>query len=113
MTTTCVDCNTRPAIDGPKCRPCAQHEAWQTSHLDWDHEAVRKGDVGRVMLRDLESTQAEMKKCWVCHPDLDGRNKPTATRTSAGGGTATSHAACDHARTPKAREACRRARRAA
>ena len=111
----CEGCQIRKAdpstAEGMFCTVCDELGGWENSHSDWDHDGIASGDTHDMKLSDIRDVEREMKNCWVCHPELvPGAPKQGHTNTAAK--SYSSHANCDHARTPKAREICRRARRA-
>jgi hypothetical protein len=112
MTKRCEICGTRPMTSGrndslPYCDPCATEADWENVHSDNGHddeEAVANG----------WDTAESVAACWICHPELneaakDYTPRTGTSRTDAARTTHRSHAGCDHARTPKARAACRKA----
>lgn len=78
------------------CYPCGDEGQHEISH-DNGHESI------------------SVDECWICHPEL---NKAAADYTPKKGHTNTiaktysSHANCDHAKTPADRAKCRKARAA-
>lgn len=88
------------AID--MCNPHATEASWENEHTDDGHD-------------DGEDPFDRMKDCWVCHDEL---NAALDTYVKGTGHTNTaakswnSHSECTHPRTPKARAACRKIRRA-
>ena len=95
----CLTCKVRKADpstgEGLFCLVCVELGGWENDHSDNDHE----GDEPSA-------------NCWVCHPELIPGD-PRKGHTNTVAKTYSSHAACDHPRTPKHREICRRTRRAA
>jgi hypothetical protein len=102
MAKKCTDCGFRPqdtTVIGPQlCTVCLEYADMENVHQDHgdDH-----GDSGY-------STE----DCPVCHPELDRRYTKRTGHTNTVAKSRTSHAGCDHAVTPKARAACRKARAA-
>lgn len=103
----CTDCNTRRVSTDPSlralllCGPCADYSGWENTHSDEGHESRNTVAWDQVVGDD----------CPVCHPELDPRNTTTRKgHTNTVARTRTSHAACDHAATPRDRAACRKAR---
>ena|ERR671911_1602868 len=97
----CTDCKTRPqdtTVIGPElCTVCLEYADMENIHQDHgdDH-----GDSGYPTV-----------DCPVCHPELDKRYAPNRTgHTNTRPKSWSSHKACDHAVTPEARAACRKAR---
>lgn len=92
-TGSCTDCHLRPidrSVIGPElCTVCLDYADWENIHQD------NEVDENHVI-------------CPICHPELDKRyTKKTGHTNTATTGTHHSHAACDHAKTPAARGACR------
>lgn len=99
----CTDCGTRrisQLVIGPElCDICLNYADHEIMHNDDGHS------------EGLEDDSFTMANCMICHPELDNR-KPKTGHTNTVAKTRTSHADCDHAVTPKARAACRKARAA-
>lgn len=107
----------------PYCDPCATEAGWENVHSDDAHDALAQAIATNVyatwmtpaILADAASTPGfTMANCWICHPELNQAAKDytprTGTpRTDAAKTPHRSHAGCDHAVTPKARAACRKA----
>lgn len=108
-TTNCTECarplNARNNADvvlgthgyDDVCSVCYEGWGWENTHNDNGHDTLPEDDDERV-------------GCWVCYPEL--RTYASAKKAHlerVTGRTNMSHAACDHAKTPKARAACRKA----
>lgn len=113
----CLNCQTRPAsndtAEGLFCNVCDELAGYENQHSDWGHDEVAAGDTGDWKIALIQTVEADMRSCWVCHPEfVPALPKPRTGHTNTAAKSYTSHANCDHATTPKAREICRRARRA-
>lgn len=114
----CTVCTTRPASnespEGRLCIPCLRYAEAENEHSDYAHDIVAAGEEMHVSEEKLEEIRRQMKSCLICLGKPDPATvEPTKGHTNTQAKSYTSHAACDHVRTPKAREMCRRARRAA
>ena len=94
----CTDCGTRRidrSVIGPElCTVCLEYADWENVHQD--------GEDGE------DGTHGN---CPICHPELDKRYAKKATgHTNTVAKTHTSHADCNHLRTPAARANCRKTR---
>jgi hypothetical protein len=87
------------------CEECADLAAWDNQHNDDCHMELQEGETLILSDERLVQIRADMENCPICVALIQ---PPAHTRKSY-----TSHAECEHARTPKDREICRRARRKA
>lgn len=95
----CNICNTRLVVENGLCTPCSEEGMWENEHNDQGHD-----DAAGDGFDD---------NCWICHPELnEAQAQPLVGHTNTVAKTYTSHAECTHARTPKGRAACRKARNA-
>jgi hypothetical protein len=117
----CSDCEKRPICaeqrgnGGSLCELCLEWASWENEHSDNCHDEIAAGEEMHISEDQLTYIrESSMANCPIClehtHPrDIEVRKGHTNTQAK----TYTSHADCNHPRTPKAREICRRARRAA
>lgn len=114
----CNVCTTRPANnespEGFLCIPCLRYAEAENEHSDNAHDMITDGEEMHISAEHLEDIKQRMKSCAICLGEPDPATvAPTKGHTNTKAKTYTSHADCNHPRTPKAREICRRARRAA
>ena len=57
------------------CIPCYDFGGWENTHSDNAHESIKNGGADAAEFsggqESIDSITAEMKHCWVCHPELD------------------------------------------
>jgi hypothetical protein len=105
MTNTrlCTECATRITSsnrargrDYPDvCNRCYDYWGWENAHSDGDHDSLPVDADERI-------------GCLVC---LDAKPVARTGHTNTANHSRTSHAACDHERTPADRAACRKLRK--
>lgn len=94
MAGKCEICKTRPkmvkaqmqqrhGVGFPYCEPCLIEADWENVHSDDAHESYANGDWAPEKLEDGLSLQAEMKDCWICHPELNQAAKDYQTRNGS------------------------------
>lgn len=120
MRRMCVDCEKRPVCaeqrrnGGSLCEQCLEWAGWENEHSDNCHDEINAGEDMSISAEKIaEIREFSMANCPICLEYPHPRDTFKAGHTNTQAKTYTSHADCDHPRTPKAREICRRARRAA
>lgn len=115
----CVDCEKRSVSPeqrrngGVLCEECADWAGWENEHNDNCHDEINNGDELAISQEQIDGIKEYMTNCPICLGLPHPKDTFKAGHTNTVAKTYTSHAECGHARTPKAREICRRARRAA
>lgn len=73
------------------CIPCYEFGGWENTHSDNAHDSLANGGADAAEFsggqETIDSITAEMKHCWVCHPELDESSKtyvPRAGTSRAG-----------------------------
>lgn len=116
--TKCSDCGKRPISaeqrgnGGSLCEDCADWASWENEHDDNAHEEISSGEEMAIPLGLIASIREVMVNCPICNNFPHPRDTFKKGHTNTAAKSYTSHAECGHARTPKDRELCRRARRA-
>lgn len=99
MARKCTDCGFRPQdatmIGSELCGVCLHYAGMENVHQDHgdDHDA-----------------EYPTATCPVCHPELDTRYVRRTGHTNTAPKSWSSHATCNHPRTPAARATCRKER---
>ena len=117
MKKKCHVCGTRPTTtESPEhllCTPCLRWAEAENQHSDDAHDMITAGEEMHISEDNLAEIVRRMKSCDICLGKPDPATiEPTKGHTNTQAKSYISHAGCEHARTPKAREICRRARRA-
>jgi len=118
----CYICNTRRTTpespDGDMCAPCYDYAGWENTHSDTGHDDIAKTPAGQIpagwsmSLKQVDQERQAMEICPVCLGKDPADKAPVKGHTNTVARSHTSHAGCDHARTPSARAACRKVRNA-
>lgn len=108
--------SVREMGDSPLCRDCFDLAGWENTHNDQGHDdLICKCPKVRPLADPTHHKRCPMVDtvpCLVCQGITANAAKEfIATAADTTARSWTSHAACKHDRTPKARAACRKARR--
>jgi len=115
----CIDCGERPQVSGDieLCNRCSTYAEWENEHSDHAHDRIDTLTVQNTIFAKqsevdayVTETKDRMQGCPVCHPNLDPRTPKRTGHTNTVAKSRTSHAGCKHARTPRDRAECRKAR---
>lgn len=118
MKRMCSDCGHRPVSaeqrgnGGSLCEQCTDWAGWENEHIDNCHQEILDGEELAISEETIAGIREYMVNCPICQNYPHPRDTFKAGHTNTQAKAYTSHADCDHPRTPKAREICRRARRA-
>lgn len=113
----CSDCKKRPVsaeqrgAGGSLCELCTEWAGWENEHNDNCHQELLEGETLILSDAAIVEIRLAMENCPICQGDTHPRDTFKAGHHNTKPKSYTSHAECEHPRTPKDREICRRARR--